>query len=85
MLGPVGLKKPPQSESKGESENTNTTSNTKKVEKVEIVDMTGGIKTPPTINKKEHPDKNKDKGNNNKNFDDPDILVYFLIVECTFL
>ena len=47
--------------------------------------MTGGIKTPPTINKKEHPDKNKDKGNNNKNFDDPDILVYFLIVECTFL
>ena len=85
MLGPVGLKKPPQSESKGESENTNTSSNTKKVEKVEIVDMTGGIKTPPTINKKEHPDKNKDKGNNNKNFDDPDILVYFLIVECTFL
>ena len=84
MLGPVGLKKPPQSESKGESENTNT-SNTKKVEKVEIVDMTGGIKTPPTINKKEHPDKNKDKGNNNKKFDDPDILAYLLILECTFL
>ena len=59
MLGPVGLKKPTQSKSKGESENTE-----KVVEKVEIVNMTGGIKTPPTINKKEHPDKNKDKGNN---------------------
>ena len=60
MLGPVGLKKPTQSESKGESENTSSP----KVEKVEIIDMTGGKKTPPTINKKEHPDKNKDKGTN---------------------